>query len=96
MALTMSPTGLSSPVDKDRADYTIFSGEWAMGRIYEQHGGAERLKFFWSLFGIFGKPADLRTDGHAPTLDSSRRLGGSASRGRSYARCKKSPAKRRG
>ena len=30
MALTMSPTGLPSPVDKDRADYTIFpaSGRW--------------------------------------------------------------------
>ena len=35
----MRPTGLASPVDKDRQDFTIYSGAWAVGRIYEQHGG---------------------------------------------------------
>jgi hypothetical protein len=34
MPLTMRPTGVSSPVDKDRED-TIYSGKWPMGRIYE-------------------------------------------------------------
>jgi hypothetical protein len=34
MPLTMRPTALSSPVDKDRADFTIYSGAWAVGRIY--------------------------------------------------------------
>ena len=41
MPLTMRPTGLSSPVDKDRKDFTICSGDWAMGRIYEQRGGPD-------------------------------------------------------
>ena len=36
MPLTMRPTGLSSSVDKDRPDYTGYSGEGTMGRIYEQ------------------------------------------------------------
>ena len=72
MPLTMRPTGLKSPVDIHRQDYTIFSGEWAMGRIYEQRGGPERMRWFWSGFGIFGKPVDLRTDGHAPTLDEAK------------------------
>jgi hypothetical protein len=31
MPLTMRPTG--APVDKDRKDYTVYSGEWLMGRI---------------------------------------------------------------
>jgi hypothetical protein len=31
MGLTMRPTGLASPVDKDRQDFTIYSGDWAMG-----------------------------------------------------------------
>ena len=31
----MRPTGLASPVDKDRQDFIVYSGEWAMGRIYE-------------------------------------------------------------
>ena len=43
-----------------------------MGRIYEQRGGPEHMRWFWSLFGIFGKPADLRTDGHAATLDEAK------------------------
>ena len=42
MALTMCPTGLSSPVDKDRQDFTIYSGGWAMGRVYEQRGRPAR------------------------------------------------------
>ena len=39
MPLTIRSTGLTSPVDKDRPDFTIYSGDWAMGRIYEQRGG---------------------------------------------------------
>ena len=28
MALTLRPAGLSSGIDKDRGDYTVFCGEW--------------------------------------------------------------------
>jgi hypothetical protein len=73
MPLTMLPTGLQSPVDKDCADYTIFSGEWAMGRIYEQRGGPKALRWFWTVQGVFGRPADMYTNGHAPTLDEAKR-----------------------
>ena len=44
--LTMRPTGLTSPVDKDRQDFTIYSGEWAVGRIYETRGGPDHLRWF--------------------------------------------------
>ena len=27
------------------------------------------MRWFWPLHGIFGKPPDMRTDGHAATLD---------------------------
>jgi hypothetical protein len=63
---------LSSPVDNDRQDFTIYSGDWAMGRIYEQRGGPDHMRWCWSLYGIFGKPADMRTDGHAATLDEAK------------------------
>jgi hypothetical protein len=66
------PTGLSSPVDNDRQDFTIYSGDWAMSRIYEQRGGPDHMRWCWSLYGIFGKPADMRTDGHAATLDEAK------------------------
>ena len=39
MPFTMRPTGLGAGIDKDRPDYTVFCGEWAIGRIYETRGG---------------------------------------------------------
>jgi len=35
MALTLRPTGLGAGIDKDRQDFTIFSGGSAVGRIYD-------------------------------------------------------------
>jgi hypothetical protein len=37
-SLKLRPTGLASPVDNDRHDYTVYSGEWPMGRMYEERG----------------------------------------------------------
>jgi hypothetical protein len=34
----MRPAGLSSGIDQDRVDYTVFCGKWNIGRIYERHG----------------------------------------------------------
>ena len=49
MALTLRPTGLGAGIDKDRPDYTVYSGGWAVGRIYETRGGPDHLRWFWSL-----------------------------------------------
>ena len=49
MPLTMRPTGLGAGIDKDRPDYTVFCGGWAIGRIYETRGGPDHLRWFWSL-----------------------------------------------
>ena len=70
MPLTMRPTGLASPGDKDRQDVTVYCGEWAVGRIYEQRGLPDHM--FWSLYGMLGKPVDMRTNGHAATLDEAK------------------------
>ena len=35
VVLTMRPTGLGSGIDKDRQDYTVYTGGWDIGRIYE-------------------------------------------------------------
>ena len=67
MPLTMRPTGLGSGIDKDRPDYTVFTGEWEVGRIYQTRGGSDGLRWFWSL-------TDHRSDG---ALQSSGELGGS-------------------
>jgi hypothetical protein len=32
-----------------RADYTVYTGEWEVGRIYETRGGPDSLRWFWSM-----------------------------------------------
>ena len=49
MPLKLRPTGLGSGIDKDRADYTVYCGEWDVGRIYEMCGGPDNLRWFWSM-----------------------------------------------
>ena len=49
MPLTLRPTGLGSGIDKDRPDYTVVTGEWEVGRIYETRGGPDNLRWFWSM-----------------------------------------------
>ena len=49
MPLEVPPTGLGSGIDKDRPDYTVVTGEWEVGRIYETRGGPDTLRGFWSL-----------------------------------------------
>ena len=49
MALKLRPTGLGSGIDKDRPDYTVYCGEWGVGRIYQTRGGPDSLRWFWSL-----------------------------------------------
>ena len=52
MPLTMRPTGLSSsPVDKDRQDWTIFDDGEPVGRIYEDASASTpaELRWFWSV-----------------------------------------------
>jgi hypothetical protein len=40
---------LGSGIDKDRPEYTVFTGEWEVGRIYETRGGPDNLRWFWSM-----------------------------------------------
>jgi hypothetical protein len=40
MPLKLRPTGLGHGVYKDRQDYTVYCGEWNVGRIYETRGDA--------------------------------------------------------
>ena len=49
MPLTMRPTGLGSGIDKDRQDFTVYSGDWAVGRMLETRGGPAHLRWFWSM-----------------------------------------------
>jgi uncharacterized protein (DUF736 family) len=49
MPLKLRPSGLGSGIDKDRPDYTVYTGGWEIGRIYQTRGGPDNLRWFWSL-----------------------------------------------
>ena len=89
MALTMRPASLSSGIDKDRADYTVFCGEWNIGRIYEVRGGPEHLRWFGRCTSRASRRAFAQITAW-PRLrrqrPSSRRAGGNGWRGRSSAK----------
>ena len=68
MALTMRPTGLGHGVYKDSIDYGVFSGEWCIGRIYENRSGLADLRWFWA-FHAPSRPGTLRISNHVATLE---------------------------
>jgi hypothetical protein len=49
---------------KDTVDYSVFCGEWCIGRIYETRTGPESLRWFWALHAP-SKPRTPRTDNRA-------------------------------
>ena len=46
MRLKLRPTGLGSEIDKDRPNYTVYCGDWDVGRIYQTRGGPDSLRWF--------------------------------------------------
>ena len=75
MPLKMRPTGLGHGVYKDVPDYSIFCGEWCVGRIYETRTGPADLLHAPSSQELYAPTAGrLRWTGPRP---SSRRAGSS-------------------
>jgi len=44
MPLKLRPTGVDRD-RQDRSDYTVCSGEWEVGRIYETRSGPESMRW---------------------------------------------------
>ena len=68
MPLKMRPTGLSSGFYKDSVDYSVFCGEWCIGRIYQMRTGPADLRWFWALYAP-SKPGDMRISNQVATLE---------------------------
>ena len=49
MALTKRTTGLSSGIDKDGPDYTVYSGALGCRPHLQTRGSPNRLPWFWSF-----------------------------------------------
>jgi hypothetical protein len=50
----------------------IYSGKWAIGRIYGERGMPTEMAWYWIFYGSVSRPADIRTNGHAPTLEAAK------------------------
>ena len=88
MKTQQRPTGLGHGVYKDDIDYSVFCGQWCIGRIYENRGGPESLRWFWALHSP-SKPGTLRpwTSGDAGRGKAEfEASGGSGRPGRSWKR----------
>jgi hypothetical protein len=68
MSLTMRRTGLGHGVYKDDIDFGVFSGEWCIGRIYDNRSGPEDMRWFWALHSP-SKPGTLRISNRVATLE---------------------------
>ena len=69
MPLKMRPTGLGSRrLQGQFADYSVFCGEWCIGRIYQTRTGPESLRWFWALHAP-SKPGEMRTSNQVATLE---------------------------
>ncbi|MEA2954514.1 MAG: hypothetical protein QOJ58_2 [Alphaproteobacteria bacterium] len=71
MPLTTRPTGLGHGVYKDDIDYSVFCGEWCIGRIYENRSGPEDQRWFWALHSP-SKPGTLRISNQVATLETAK------------------------
>jgi hypothetical protein len=69
MPLKMRPTGLGSGFYKDTADYSVFSGEWCIGRIYENRSGPESICAGSGRCSAPASPGSLRISNEVATLE---------------------------
>src|SRR3954452_1202823 len=67
----MRPTGLGHGVYKAVPDYSIYCGEWCIGRIYETRTGPAELRWFWALHAP-SKPGSMRISNQVATLDEAK------------------------
>ena len=67
MPLKMRPTGLGHGVYKDTVHYSVFCGEWCIGRIYETRTGPADLRWFWALYAP-SKPGSMCISNQVATL----------------------------
>ena len=82
MPLKLRPTGLGHGVYKDVPDYSVFCGDWCIGRIYETRTGPESLRWFWALHAP-SKPGSMRTSNQVATPTTQYRTQGVNRYGRS-------------
>jgi hypothetical protein len=49
MTLAMRPAGIGFGFYRDADGYSVFCGEWCIGRIYENSSVSEDQRWYWTL-----------------------------------------------
>jgi hypothetical protein len=68
MTLVLRSSGLQSPVDKDRREFTVYEAGKPVGRIYEEVGTPDDQRWFWSITEYVDPRSNIVTNGKMPTL----------------------------
>jgi hypothetical protein len=68
MTLRLDPTAFSR---SDQQNQTVRSGEWLIGRIWED-GDSEDLRWYWSLFASISGPQNISRIGRAATFEKAK------------------------
>jgi hypothetical protein len=74
MALTLRPTGLSSPASKEHVDFIISDDGEAVGRIYKI-GGIDTppdVRWFWSITVYVDPMLGIATSAKVATLEEAK------------------------
>jgi hypothetical protein len=69
MALSLRPTGLSSPAFADRADYCVIEDGQVIGRIYEDRYVPAEVRWFWSITEYVHPALGIRTHNRVASLE---------------------------
>lgn len=74
MPLTLRPTGLkSSAAHAELPDWSVMSGEFIVGRIYERTGSSNPdTRWFWAINGVHAGPDIMKTDGTTATFEQAK------------------------
>jgi hypothetical protein len=72
MTLKLRPAGLSRPVDHDQKDYVVMSGDFVVGRIYEDRHVRKELRWFWAINGVRAGSSVMQKDGRTPTIEEAK------------------------
>jgi hypothetical protein len=72
MALTLRPTGLSSPAYRDWLDYVIVEEGRDVGRVYEDRNSRPELRWFWSITVYVNPRLGITTSGRAASIEDAK------------------------
>ncbi len=74
MALSLRPTGLSSPAYRHQLDYVVIEDGQMIGRMYEDPRAPADYRWFWSITEHVDPALRISTNGRVPSLEEAKTI----------------------